>query len=250
MRSWPRRGRSRPPAPSSSRCRRSRRARRSTAWTASGACAAGSTCRRCRPSGATRCCRTSAPGSTAARASPAPEVFDGYSQMGALRDAAVARLPAVRLRAVAGEPGADLCRRVGGPDQRSGAAARAHRLHAAVQHERAAGRVDQLRLHVDGLADRPADHRPPARRPGRAAGGAGVRADASRRKGPGLPFSSHARFVRRPPEGWPECGAALRQAATKIHAASAAAPSAPCTAATPRRRSCSTTTPKASVSTA
>ena len=73
------------------------------------------------------------------------------------------RMPAVRLRAVAGEPGAQLCRRVGEPPQRPAAAVRAHRVHAAVQHERAAGRVDQLRLHRVRPADRAADHRPPAR---------------------------------------------------------------------------------------
>ena len=55
---------------------------------------------------------------------------------------------AVRLRAVAGLAGADLSRRVGDADQRRQAAARAHLLHHALQHERAAGRLDQLRLHA------------------------------------------------------------------------------------------------------
>ena len=108
----------------------------------------------------------------------ATEVFHGYSQMGAMRDAAVAACQPFDFVLSPVSPVPTLRRRVGEPDQRPAAAVRAHRLHAAVQHERAAGGVDQLRLHVDGPADRPADHRPPARRSGRAAGGAGVRADA------------------------------------------------------------------------
>ena len=50
-------------------------------------------------------------------------------------------LPAVRLRAVADRADPGLRRRTAVPDQRPRAAVRAHRLHAAVQHERAAGRV-------------------------------------------------------------------------------------------------------------
>ena len=57
-----------------------------------------------------------------ARSLSAAEVFHGYSQMGALREAAVRGLRAVRLRAVAGQPGADLRRRVGQPDQRPASA--------------------------------------------------------------------------------------------------------------------------------
>ncbi len=74
---------------------------------------------------------------------------------------------AVRLRAVAGLASADLQRRVGDADQRRQPAARAHLLHHAVQHERAAGLVDQLRIHEGRQADRPADRRPPLRRCGR-----------------------------------------------------------------------------------
>ena len=55
-------------------------------------------------------------------------------------------------------------RRMGDADQRRQPAARAHLLHHAVQHERAAGLVDQLRLHQGRQADRPADRRPPVRR--------------------------------------------------------------------------------------
>ncbi len=75
-----------------------------------------------------------------------------------------ARHAALRLRAVAGLAGADLSRRMGDADQRRPAAAGAHLLHHALQHERAAGRLDQLRLHQRRQADRPADRRPPLRR--------------------------------------------------------------------------------------
>ena len=67
-------------------------------------------------------------------------------------------------------------RRMGDADQRRQAAARAHLLHHALQHERAAGRLDQLRLHEGRQADRPADRRPPLRRSRRDAAVALVRA--------------------------------------------------------------------------
>ena len=82
----------------------------------------------------------------------------------AIRAAATRATQPLRLRAVAGLAGADLSRRMGDADQRRPAAARAHLLHHALQHERAAGRLDQLRLHQRGQADRPADRRPPLRR--------------------------------------------------------------------------------------
>ena len=43
------------------------------------------------------------------------QVFRGYSQMGALRDAAVAATQALRLRALAGQPGGVVPGRVGEP---------------------------------------------------------------------------------------------------------------------------------------
>ena len=69
-------------------------------------------------------------------------------------------------------------RRMGDADQRRQAPAGAHLLHHALQHERAAGRLDQLRLHEGGQADRPADRRPPLRRSRRDAAVALVRAGA------------------------------------------------------------------------
>ena len=113
-------------------------------------------------------------------------VFRGYSQMGAMRDAAVA---ACRPYDVVLSPTcADrrLRRRVAVPDQRPRAAVRAHRLHAALQHERAAGREHRLRPDERRPADRPADRRPSPRRPHRAAGRARVGSDAAdaARRGP------------------------------------------------------------------
>ncbi len=133
----------------------------------------------------TRCCPTSAQWVGSGATLSAAQVFHGYSQMGAMRDAAVVACQPLRLRAVAGEPGAELCRRMGQPDQRPAAPLRAHRLHAALQHERAAVGVDQLRLHDSGSADRPADHRPAPRRPGRAAAGRAPGSGCARRSGPG-----------------------------------------------------------------
>ena len=100
-----------------------------------------------------------------------------------------ARHAALRLRAVAGLAGADLSRRMGDADQRRPAAARAHLLHHALQHERAAGRLDQLRLHQGRQADRPADRRPPLRRSGRDADLALVRAGEGAAEG--VAASSH-----------------------------------------------------------
>src|SRR5262249_49713548 len=64
----------------------------------------------------------------------------------------------------------------GDADQRRPATARAHLLHHALQHERTAGSLDQLRLHRRGKADRPADRRPSLRRSRRRAALALVRA--------------------------------------------------------------------------
>ena len=69
------------------------------------------------------------------------------------------------------------------PTNDRGALAGAHRLHRAVQHERAARGVDELRLHRARHADRPADHRPALRRPRRAAAGARLGAAAAGAKG-------------------------------------------------------------------
>ena len=63
----------------------------------------------------------------------------------AIRAAATKGHAWVRLCALAGLAGADLPRRMGDADQRREAAARAHLLHHALQYERAAGRLDQLR---------------------------------------------------------------------------------------------------------
>ena len=68
------------------------------------------------------------------------EVFDGMSQMLAMRDAAVAADAAVRFRALAGRADAGLPGRARLADRRPGAAVRAHRLHGAVQHVRSSRR--------------------------------------------------------------------------------------------------------------
>ena len=57
-------------------------------------------------------------------------------------------------------------------EQRSGEPVLAYRLHRRLQHVRAAGGVDQLRLRRRRPADRPADRRPAVRRPRRALHGA------------------------------------------------------------------------------
>ncbi|MET3463512.1 amidase [Variovorax atrisoli] len=61
--------------------------------------------------------------------------------------------------------------------QRPAAAAGAHRLHRALQHVGAAGRLGELRVLGFGPADRAADRRPALRRSRRAARGTRLRAD-------------------------------------------------------------------------
>jgi Asp-tRNA(Asn)/Glu-tRNA(Gln) amidotransferase A subunit family amidase len=89
------------------------------------------------------------------------------------------RLPAVRRRALADRADRELRRRARRTERRPGAPVRAHRVDAAVQHERAAGREHRLRPYARRLADRPADRRPSSRRPHRIAGRARVGADAA-----------------------------------------------------------------------
>ena len=67
--------------------------------------------------------------------------------------------------------------RVGLAEPRSPEPVAAHRLHRRLQHVRAAGGLDSLRLFERGPADRPADRRPPLRRRRRAVGRAGLRGD-------------------------------------------------------------------------
>src|SRR5712691_9313476 len=66
-------------------------------------------------------------------------------------------LPGLRLRAVPHRADPGVCGRAAVPDQRPGAAVRAHRLHGPVQHVGAARGFDQLRLYDGRAADRPAD---------------------------------------------------------------------------------------------
>ena len=95
----------------------------------------------------------------------AAELFHGYSQFAALRDAAVAACrpcdyvisPVAPVSAFAAEWAM--------PQQRPGARDGAHRLHATLQHERAAGGRHRLRPHDAGVAGRPADRGPSPRRP-------------------------------------------------------------------------------------
>ena len=125
---------------------------------------------------------------------------------------------AVRRRALADLADARLRGRAARPDQRPGAAVRAHRVHAALQHERAARGERELRLHVDRPADRAADHRPPLRRPRRAADRPRLGADAA-----GAAPLAHVMTARRragtradPPRG---CGPAWGGPALGPHAA-------------------------------
>ncbi len=170
----PPRARSRPPARSSSRWRRSRRARWPMASTCSGACASwidiSALPRRAAHAGAALHPRVGRRrlGSDHRRAVPRLHADGGAARRRRRR------VPAVRLRAVAGQPGERVRRDVGDADERSAARDGAHRLHAALQHERAAGGVDRLRPHRRRPADRPANRRPPLRRLGRAAPGARV----------------------------------------------------------------------------
>ena len=89
------------------------------------------------------------------------------------------RLPPLRHRSLADGADRGFHRRVAVPDQRSRATVRAHRLHAAVQHERAARGEHRLRPDAGGAADRPADRRPSPRRPDGAAGRTRLGSDAA-----------------------------------------------------------------------
>ena len=106
-------------------------------------------------------------------------VFRGYSQMTAMRDAAVAACRPYDVVLSPTSPIPTYAAELREPDRRPRAAVRAHRLHAGVQHERAARCEHRLRPHARRPADRPADHRPPARRPDGAAGRARLGGDAA-----------------------------------------------------------------------
>ena len=94
-------------------------------------------------------------------------------------DAAGRRPGDATLRRRADPDGADdrLSGRMGLAEPRSPEPVPAHRLHRRLQHVRATGGVDRLRLFRRGPADRPADRRPPLRRRRRASGGARLRGD-------------------------------------------------------------------------
>src|SRR6266542_6301068 len=83
--------------------------------------------------------------------------------------AASIRAAWIRLRALPHRADPGVRGRAAVPDQRSGAAVRAHRLHGALQHVGTARGVDQLRLHEGRPADRAADRRQTLRRSRRAA---------------------------------------------------------------------------------
>src|SRR6266487_2410307 len=83
--------------------------------------------------------------------------------------AASIRAAWIRLRALPHRADPGVRGRAAVPDQRSGAAVRAHRLHGALQHVGTARGLDQLRLHEGRPADRAADRRQTVRRSRRAA---------------------------------------------------------------------------------
>ena len=109
-------------------------------------------------------------------------VFRGFSQIPAMRKAAIDATSRLRLRAFADRADDRLSGGMAFAQPRSPQSPAANRFHRALQHVRAAGGVGQLRLRRRGPADRAADRRAPVRRPRRAGRRPRLRGDAGGRE--------------------------------------------------------------------